>query len=198
MLLEMLKTNREKAIEYHCKMAGLEKHTSKKEHPKILMAKDAELNTAYLVVGIYYSIVIRRINKIEGTNFITSVSIRSEIEPMNNSAVISGDTPLIAFSEEWHFYKKTVKESKKEAKESRKEAKEKKIKEHAEKGPSKSSFIDPYIFKLSKEVKPDLKAVAKQIIASGVLPNDTEKTILGLVHVRYWHYKNGKIGEDKK
>ena len=190
----------DKAHLLHIKLAGLGKYTDLPDHPPIIKAKDTIIGKDYLVVGLYYKVTIKRVNKIDGMGVIASISMRSEKEPSNEAATMSADTDLIEYSDAWHYYK-VVKKEKKTGEESvvTKVLREKKEKVMKEKKPSLSSFIDPFVFKMSLTEKPDFKLAAKEVIKSGVLGADTtEKQILSLMHVRYWHYKNGKISPDKK
>jgi len=183
----------DKARAIHVAAAGLEKYSSRKDHPAIIQAGQSKVGEKYLTVGLYYAIVIRKINKIEGLGTLTSVSITSELEP-GRGVVISPGTDLIPYSDEWHFYKKQKIDqegsevvAKKGAKSSNPPVHEKKI--------SWSSAVDTLLFEKPAEEKPDFHGIADNILQSGVLgANVDKKRLIQLIHTRYWRYKNGVIG----
>jgi hypothetical protein len=188
-----------KAREICFKIAGLDKYDNLPGKPDAILAKDAEVDTDYLVDGLFYKVTIKRINRMGDSDDCSSVSIRSEEEPENMSAVISGSTPLIPYSEQFHFYEKRKKASKKKETTPKintpKAERVKKEKVVKEKTASLSSFVDPFVFQMSLTEKSDFKEVAGRIMESGLLaPTTSLKQVLSLVHIRYWHFKNGKIG----
>jgi len=157
-------------------------------YPKVIQAKDAIIDETYLVSNFFESLVVKKINRHETADFVTSVSVISEDSP-GRFITISGGTNLIPYSDEWHAKRIVGKVQKIEQ--------SRKLKEVSnEKRPSRASVIDRELAKAAQSnTEPNWDEIAAMVVAEGAARETVDKRmIMSQARTRFkWYTEQGKI-----
>ncbi len=177
------------STEEHARLAGIGLHSDKPGHPAIMLLSHGTEGGEYLVVGVYNKVTIRKINKIG--DLVTSVSVISETSPLRYDYTVSGNTEVIPYAKEWHFY--TKKKSAVDDKEVN-NATSKKVKPPKEHSVSRASIIDAKLALVSAKATPNYVEIIQAVIDGCNLPDSKSirNSITSQIKIRYKWYVTGE------